>query len=74
MRPSCWSISDSRRRRGDHDALDLGPCALDERFERLGARYGGEPDGESGLVPFSATNPIEPATLATTFPLSQVGL
>ena len=27
----------------------------------------------SGPVPFSATNPIEPATLSTTFPLSQVG-
>ncbi len=27
----------------------------------------------SGPVPFSATNPIEPVTLGTTFPLSQVG-
>ncbi len=27
----------------------------------------------SAPVPFSATNPIEPASLATTFPLSQVG-
>ncbi len=72
MRPSCWAIP-TRVAVAVITTLSTLVLVLSTSVSSASAHGTAANPTVSGPVPFSATNPIEPATLATTFPLSQVG-
>src|SRR5580658_5727454 len=72
MRPSSWTIP-TRVAVAVIMTLSTLVVVLSTSVSSASAHGTAADPTVSGPVPFSATNPIEPATLATTFPLSQVG-
>jgi hypothetical protein len=72
MRPSSWAIP-TRVAVAVIMTLSTLVVVLSTSVSSASAHGTAADPTVSGPVPFSATNPIEPVSLATTFPLSQVG-